>query len=212
MKIGKTGEQTSKGQARRRCTYKDHLSWYGKVWHFLAHEDSWPSFFVDAILIILIGKFLVLPGIGLALGTDYPLVAVVSSSMDHQGIDFDGWWEASGRWYEEHNITKDEFKEFYKPNGFKKGDAFVVKGITADQIKIGDVIVYSIPEKREPIIHRVVWINKDETFATKGDANYAQFHFENSVKMDQIEGKTVAWIPKFGWIKAGYEDLKNMFK
>ncbi len=197
---------------KKTCTYKDHPTWYGKTWHFLAHEDSWLSFFVDALLVILIGKFLILPGVGLALGTDYPLVAVISSSMDHQGQDFDEWWEINGAWYKEHNITKEEFEAFYKPNGFKKGDAFVVKGIPADQIEVGDVIVYSIAEKGQPIIHRVVWINKDETFATKGDANSAQFHFENSVKADQIKGKTVAWIPKFGWIKAGYMDLIGKFK
>ena len=169
-------------QKKKICTYKNHKKWYGKVWHFLAHEDSWQSFLVNAILVILIGKFLILPGIGLALGTDYPLVAVVSGSMDHQGQDFNEWWDINGAWYEEHNITKQEFELYYRPDGFKKGDAFVVKGVAADQIKVGDIIVYSIAEKQDPIIHRVVWINKDETFATKGDSNSAQFHFENSVK------------------------------
>jgi signal peptidase I len=178
----------------------------------LAHEDSWLSFLVDAILVILIGKFLILPGLGLALGTDYPLVAVVSSSMDHHGQSFDAWWSENGAWYESHNITKEKFEIFYKYNGFKKGDAFVVKGVAADKLKVGDIIVYSVEERVDPIIHRIVSINKDNTFVTKGDANSAQFPFELSVETSQIQGKTVQWIPYFGWLKAGMTDIINKFK
>ena len=186
-----------------KCTYASHKTWYGKVWHFLAHEDTWASFVVDAILVVLIGKFLLFPAIGFALDTNYPIVAVVSSSMDHQGISFDEWWDANGAWYEEHDITKKQFESFYKSNGFNMGDALVVYGANADEIQIGDIIVYSVPQRSDPIIHRVVSINSDDelTFSTKGDANFDQIIFEENISIKQIHGKAVAKAPWLGWPK-----------
>jgi len=192
------------GEKKPKCTYADHPTWYGKVWHFLAHEDSWASFVVDAILVILIGKFLIYPAIGFALGTSYPVVAVVSSSMDHHRMDFDSWWAENGAWYEEHNITKEQFRDFKWANGFSMGDAFVVRGVPAEEIEIGDIIVYSVPQRKDPIIHRVVAIgdyNGRLTFFTKGDANPDQIYFEQNVLQNQIHGKAVLCLPWLGWPK-----------
>ena len=188
---------------KSKCTYADHKTWYGKIWHFLAHEDSWASFIVDAILVVLIGKFLLFPAIGFALDTSYPIVAVVSSSMDHQGMDFDEWWEVNGAWYEEHDITKKQFEDFYKSNGFSMGDALVVHGVNADEMQVGDIIVYSVPQRSDPIIHRVVSINSTDeiTFSTKGDANFDQIVFEEKISIKQIHGKAVAKAPLLGWPK-----------
>ena len=116
--------------AKPKCTYDAHQSKPAKVWHFLAHEDSWQSFIVDAIIVILIGKYLLFPGLGLVLGTQFPVVAVVSGSMDHQGMQFGNWWGDHGAWYEKRNITKEQFQTFYKPNGFVKGDVFTIKEST----------------------------------------------------------------------------------
>lgn len=199
-----------KKEKKQKCTYADHPTWYGKVWHFLAHEDSWASFIVDAILVVLIGKFLIYPAIGFALGTSYPVVAVVSSSMDHHRMDFDSWWEANGAWYEEHNITKEQFENFYKPNGFSMGDAFVVRNVPANGIKVGDIIVYSVPQRRDPIIHRVIKINKTDDkfiFSTKGDANFDQIIFEKDITQNQIHGKVIAWAPWLGWPKVALMKL-----
>jgi len=191
-------------EKKPKCTYADHPTWYGKVWHFLAHEDSWASFIVDALLVVLIGKFLLFPALGFALGTNYPIVAVVSSSMEHHGTDFDSWWAENGAWYENHNITKEQFENFYKPNGFNRGDAFIVKGVSAEEIKVGDIIVYNVPYRADPIIHRVVEIRKDDNsfvFSTKGDANYDQIFFEKNISYDQVAGKAVLWLPWLGWPK-----------
>ncbi len=195
----------------QKCTYENHKSKPAKVWHFLAHEDSWASFAVDAVLVVLIGKFLFLPGLGLAFGTDYPLVAVVSSSMDHQGKGLEQWWFENGKWYESHGIAMQQFKEFYKPNGFLKGDAFVVMGVDFNNVKVGDVIVYRVPSYPEPIIHRVVAVNEDRTLQTKGDANYDQIPFEKSVLPEQVEGKTVLWGPKLGWVKVIFVEIFKFF-
>ena len=191
----------------QKCTYETHKSKPAKVWHFLAHEDSWQSFVVDAILVVLIGKYLFLPGLGLIFHTDYPLVAVVSSSMDHHGKNFEQWWFENGKWYEDRGISRVQFEQFYKPSGFLKGDVFVVRGIDGTKLKVGDITIYNVEGRADPIIHRVVALNPDGTLQTKGDANYAQIPFEMSVKKEQIAGKATVWAPKIGWVKVIFTDL-----
>lgn len=191
----------------QKCSYETHKTKPGKLWHFLAHEDSWQSFAVDAVLVVLIGKFLFLPGLGLIFHTDYPLVAVVSSSMDHNGKDFSQWWFENGKWYEERGITRIQFETFYKPNGFLKGDVFVVLGLDGAKAKVGDILIYNVEGRADPIIHRVIAINPDGTIQTKGDANYAQIPFESAVRKEQIAGKAAAWAPKIGWVKVVFTEL-----
>ncbi len=54
-----------------------------KTWHFIWHEDSLASWIVNIILAFVIIKFIVYPGLGLIFGTNFPVVAVVSTSMVH---------------------------------------------------------------------------------------------------------------------------------
>ena len=187
--------------------YEAHPSALGKAWHFLAHEDSLLSFVADAILVIIIGKFIVLPALGFALGTSFPLVAVVSGSMEHHGT-FDEWWAQQGTWYEKNNITKEEFSKFPYYNGFNKGDVFAVKGVPFDELEVGDVIVYLIPGRRDPIIHRIVDV--EENFViTKGDANAGQLDFELAVSAEQIQGVATVRIPLIGWVKVAFVELMS---
>ena len=190
--------------------YDAHPTKLGKVWHFLAHDESIWSFIVDAILVIVIGKFVVLPLLGLLFGTSFPLVAVVSSSMDHNG-DFDSWWAENGQWYVEQNTTKEQFLAFPNHNGFNKGDVFAVKGVSMSDLKVGDVIVYSIAGKSDPIIHRIIKIG-DSFVETKGDANAGQLSFEYKVTKEQIQGKAVFRIPLIGWVKVGFVELVSLIK
>jgi len=193
---------------KRHCTYDSHKSKPGKVWHFLWHVDSWKSFLADAILILLIGKFLLYPAVGVLMGNDYPIVAVVSGSMDHHGMDFDVWWAQNGAWYEQNGISKVEFEQFYLKDGFKKGDMLFIRN--SDGLRIGDVIVYSAPHRSEPIIHRIIYLSEDGSVSTKGDANLGQLGFENSISESQIHGKSVFLVPKLGWVKVGFYELKNL--
>ncbi|MCX6774898.1 MAG: hypothetical protein NTY99_02290 [DPANN group archaeon] len=120
--------------------YDAHKTKLGKVWHFLAHDESIWSFVADAILVIVVGKFILLPLLSLALGTSFPMVAVVSSSMDHHG-SFDSWWEQNKNWYAEQNITKEQFLSFPNTNGFSaqiKGKA-VFKIPLIGWVKVGFV-------------------------------------------------------------------------
>ena len=55
-----------------------------KIWHFVWVDDSIWSWLVNIVLAYVLIKFIFYPGIGLALATDYPGVAVVSCSMEHK--------------------------------------------------------------------------------------------------------------------------------
>lgn len=63
-----------------------------KIWNFLWHEEDIGtlkgalSLIVNIILAFLIIKFLFYPALGFALNTDYPIVGVLSESMEHQQI------------------------------------------------------------------------------------------------------------------------------
>ena len=120
---------------------------------------------------------------------------------------FDNWWQENGAWYEDKSITKEQFAEFSKKNGFTKGDIFFVRGTKAENIKIGDTIIFVSGAAQRPIIHRVVSLNPIQT---KGDHNALQFTptnngagiDETNIKPEQIIGKVTAGkIPLLGWLK-----------
>ena len=105
--------------------FKDFLK---KSYHFIFHDDSALSWIVNIILAFLLVKFIIYPGLALILGSSLPLVAVISGSMEHEGLAFDQWWEANGAWYEEQGISKEMFQEYRFMNGFDKGDVIVLVG------------------------------------------------------------------------------------
>ena len=174
---------------------------FWKTWNFLIHEDSLASFAADAIIIILIGKFLLFPGLGMVLGSDFPVVAVVSNSMNHQQVSIDDWWKQNSDLYSKYNISKSQFEQFYLEDGFKQGDVLVIRGVPADELEVGDIIVYSTQVRKDPIIHRVVSL---DPIATKGDSNSGQISFERDISTEQIHGKAVFLVPYIGWVKVGF--------
>jgi len=181
---------------------KEDKSFLKKVWHFIWIEDSLASWIVNVILAFLIVKFIIYPLLGLLLGTGYPVVAVVSGSMEHNGLDFDSWWANNGNWYENEGFTKEEFYDYSFRNGFNKGDIIILRGINAENIKRGNVIVYSTNRYKYPIIHRVV--KKEGELGsyiveTKGDNNSQQDPEE--ISEDKLIGKAIFRIPFLGWIK-----------
>ncbi len=187
------------------ATWKEYLR---KTYHFLFVEDSLLSWVVNIILAFLIVKFLVYPGLALALGSDLPLVAVISGSMEHEGLDYDAWWEANGAWYEEQGITKETFFQYYPfVNGFNKGDVMILVG--ADDVAQGDVLVYISGVHQYPIIHRVMYINEENmTYTFKGDNNDGPD--PTDVSEDQVVGKALYKIPYIGWIKIWFTELLGL--
>ncbi len=197
-------------QKQERSLWEKFKKYTKRIWRFLVHEDSWASFVADAILIVLIGKFVALPLIGLVMGTPLPAVAVVTSSMDHHGLDFDSWWAQNSEWYIEHNITKAQFEQFYLKNGFVKGDIMIMKGVDVNDLKVGDIIVYHSPVGID-IIHRVIWTN-GEAVGVKGDANSDQLSFEKKLTQEDIKGRAIGKVPKLGWVKVIFVDLFNKLR
>lgn len=194
--------------------------YWKKIWYFIWKDNSVWSWIVNIILAFVIIKFLVYPGLGFALGTNFPIVAVVSSSMEHNG-EFEQWWQinqcppnnpeySQAEWYERKNITRTDFKEFPFKNGFNKGDLMILSG--AKNVKQGDILVFATASARDPIIHRVITVNDEHTiFSTKGDNNCDAGRFEERIPADNALGKAVMRVPFLGWIKLGFVNLLKLF-
>lgn len=177
-----------------------------KTYHFLFKDDSILSWVVNIVLAFILVKFVIYPLLALILGSSLPLVAVISGSMEHNGMDFDTWWDANGAWYEEHNISKDMFSAYSFTNGFDKGDVMILG--RPGNVSIGDVLVYQSPTHPYPIIHRVTYINGDGSYIIKGDNNDGPD--PAPVQKDQVLGKALYRIPKIGWVKIWFSELTGL--
>jgi signal peptidase I len=192
-----------------------------KLWHFFWHEDTIWSWLANVVVAFLVIRFIIYPLLGVILGTSFPIVAVVSESMEHglsnqiicgQRLDefqesFDNYWTVCGDWYEKKGITKKQFAQFPFKNGFDKGDVIILWRANKKNIKVGDVLVFQ-GNKPQPIIHRVVNIN-DEFYQTKGDHNKDSIEGEfgeTKIKEERIFGKGILRIPYFGWVKIAFVD------
>lgn len=184
--------------------------WTGikKLWRYIWYDDSLGSLALNVILAFIIIRYVVYPLLGLFLGTGFPIVAVVSGSMEHDG-NFNDWWESECcqgscakqmETYSNYNITKEEFLKFRFKDGFNKGDIMLLVG--AGGSEVGDTLVFLSSRRAEPIIHRVIK-HDDATniYSTKGDHNCAVSDFETVIKEDQMLGKAVLRIPFLGYIK-----------
>jgi len=187
-----------------------------KIWWFIWEDDSIWSWIVNIILAFVLIKYIVYPGLGLLLSTSYPIVAVVSGSMEHDG-SFDNWWELQGNWYLNNDIIKEEFVDFDFKNGFNKGDIMILYGKSSENIDMGDVVVFR-SKRPDPIIHRVVkkWeINGGYSFQTKGDHNADSIKSssldETSITEEQLLGNAVVRVPLLGYIKIWFVELIRLF-
>ena len=183
-----------------------------KTWWFIWEDDSVLSWIVNIILAFVLIKFIVYPGLGLLLGTGYPIVAVVSSSMKHDG-SFDNWWSTQENWYSGYNISSEQFSSFDFRNGFNKGDIMVLYGKKPKDIKVGDVIVFR-SKRPDPIIHRVVkgWeLDEKYYFQTKGDHNSDSIKSftldETNIGEERLLGKAVFRVPLLGYVKIWFVEL-----
>ena len=164
-----------------------------KLWNFLK-EDSWQSWLISIILIIVFIKLIFFPIISILTSSSLPLVVVESCSMYHE-TDFEEWWDKNSAWYESNSIKKSDFESFPFKNGLNKGDIILVIG--KEEYNLGDVIIFTAPTKH-PLIHRI--ISKDP-ISTKGDHNTNQLTLEQNIPRNSIIGKSAIKIPLLGWIK-----------
>jgi len=190
-----------------RMEKKDIKKILKKTWYFIWEDDSLLSWIVNIILAYILIKFIVYPALGFLLSTSHPVVAVVSSSMEHNS-NFDNWWNSNEQYYNSIDITKQDFIKYSFKNGFNKGDIMVLKGVNPEKIETGNVIVYTIGSK-DPIIHRVVkkWYNNSYYFQTKGDNVAIVQNFEKNINEKQLIGKALFRIPYLGYIKIWFVEL-----
>jgi signal peptidase I len=156
-------------------------------------SETWWGNVVLGILSAAIFYFLILR---LLLGTDLPMVAVVSNSMKHEStIQTTHYnWLKEKMGYNETYINSWPVK-----NGFSVGDMPIIRGV--EEYKVGDVIVYSVSGSSAPIIHRIIKVNDDGSYQTKGDNNNGQLRYELSVAKQNVHGKVIFIIPKLGYFK-----------
>lgn len=208
---------------------KRFLKW---VWS----DDSISSYLVFLALAFILLKFLIFPVISLGLNTSYPIVAIVSGSMEHdvtghqicgktlnedKSLDFNKYWHYCGDYYEkEFNISKQEFSEFPYSEGLNIGDVMILYGKEPTEIKKGDVIVFKpqnemFYQSKGPVIHRVVkkWKEDGEYyFRTKGDHNkVSQERFEAKIPAEDIFGASVLRIPYIGMVKVVFVKIIGLF-
>lgn len=179
-----------------------------KTWHFIWEDDSVWSWIVNIVLAFILIKFIVYPFFGFVLGTSFPVVAVVSSSMEHDS-SFEQWWSENSDYYSDFNINEEGFKDYIFKNGFNKGDIIVLKGANPEKTEIGDVLVFD-GNRRDPIIHRVIkkWEeNNVYYFQTKGDNNEKSIaDMEARISEDRVLGKALFRIPLLGYVKIVFVD------
>lgn len=201
-----------------------------RFWHFFWYEDSLASWLVNVLVAFVAIKYVIYPLLGLLLGTPFPIVAVVSESMEHglhQGVlcgqqyqefpeSFDKYWKACGAWYEERGISKKEFQTFPFPNGFNKGDVIVLWRAHARNLEIGDVLIFQ-GDKPQPIIHRIVTLHEENgawSYQTKGDHNRDSVNNgfdETKISQERIYGKGLLRIPYLGWLKIFFVEIARVF-
>ena len=99
---------------------------------------------------------------------------------------FDSWWEKNSEWYEDRNITKEDFKNYPIMGGLNKGDIVFIVG--RGGYNGGDIIVFNA-NRRYPLIHRIVYTTP--SIGTKGDNNFDQLPQEGKINEDAILGRAV---------------------
>jgi len=194
-----------------------------RFWKYVWEADTATAYVLNILVAFIIIKFIVYPGLGLLFGTGFPVVAVVSSSMEHDG-NFETWWNSpalcgfskcsQGEWYATASVSQGQFKSYFFKNGFNKGDVIVLFGTPVKKLKVGDVIVFRAQES-EPIIHRLIGISQRDgrlIFMTKGDHNPSQLSQEMFIDQDQVIGRAVFRVPYFGYIKIWFVQLINVIR
>ncbi len=75
------------------------------------------------------------------------------------------------------------------------GDLIITRSVNPDELAVGDVITF-MENSRTAVTHRIMAINEDGTFTTKGDANNTEDQLP--VEKENVIGKFWFRIPKLG--------------
>jgi len=207
-------------KAEKKLQPKQDWKHYAKkAWQFFWKDESVWSWIVNIVVAFVVIRYILYPLLGFVLGTSYPIVAVVSESMEHglhEGVlcgeqyadfkeSFDNYWRACGSWYEQQIITPEQFQDFPFSQGFNKGDVIVLWRANGKNVHVGDILVFQA-DRPQPIIHRVVkrWEENGKTFyQTKGDHNPRSSDGVDELRIseDRVLGKGLVRVPFLGWLK-----------
>jgi len=88
---------------------------------------------------------------------------------------------------------------------FYKGDMMLVQGV--EDVSVGDIIVFNVPDRSYPIIHRVNEINS-EGIRTKGDNNFYIDPWR--INKEDIYGKAILKFPLLGWVKIIFVEITGI--
>lgn len=94
----------------------------------------------------------------------------------------------------------------------KVGDLILVQGVDPQELKVGDIVVYS--NERGFTIHRIIEIDQAKgMLTTKGDANNVS---DAPVKISDVFGRALTWgsgkpvrVPRLGFISIGVSKHVN---
>lgn len=224
---------------RKTTNLKKNENYLKRFWDYLLNSNSAGSYILNLLIAFIIIKFIIFPILVFSFGSSFPIVAVVSGSMQHKivrnevcgnyigdisnsNLNFSSWWSDCGFFYQDNfNITKSNFLKFPFSNGFNIGDVMIIKGMKPKNIKVGDIIIFK-PEdlswysSHGPVIHRVVkkWeINKVWYFQTKGDHNPQSIaRFETNISQSDVLGVAIIRIPYLGFPKIFLNNLIILLK
>ncbi len=144
------------------------------------------------VFIFILFNFVIYPLLQFALATPYPIVIVLTNSMEHKHFNLD--------WYVQHGVIKnpEDWYKFPFPNGINVGDIIIVKG--TKNYSIGDVAVYVSP-LGVPIVHRIINITCTEEkcyYTFKGDNSPFPLPWERKIPQERVVGKVIFRIPYLG--------------
>ena len=180
----------------KKKDWRLETSKFKKFWYYVWYDDSLLAHMLYFGLAFIFIKFMLFPTLGLFLNNDYPIVAIVSGSMQHKivdgqvcgnlvseengGLSYDSWWSICGSYYEDNfGITKEEFSDFEYSNGLNIGDVMVLYGRDVKDIEVGETLIFypnmsCIGAPPGPVIHRLIEINEigdSRIFLAKGGLN-----------------------------------------
>ena len=201
-----------------------------RAWDFIWNEDSVLSWIVNIVLAFVIIKFLIYPGIGLVLGTNLPVVAVISESMEHRLDPVCKYYDLNNNcltYYQNTYGICDKTFNYRKSLNFDEywntcGGFYENISITKDDFKNfsmpngfnkGDIIVLrgtnfdnlkvgDILVYQSRLSYPVIHrvVSKSDVIATKGD------HNPNSIQTAQLNEKYIMSDQIIGkaWLKIPY--------
>lgn len=175
-----------------------------KIHNFLWVSESPWSYLAFVIIAFVVLRFIVFP-VGLYVTGYSDVAAVVSGSMRHDAEQFDYNFYA---WLEFNGYSEEEYSQWPYQNGLNIGDVIFVEKMPAEDIGVGDVILFN--SQRGQIIHRVISIKEidgDYFYTTKGDANAASLPLEKDIPYDLIKGELVNKISYLGYPKVALNYL-----